>query len=118
MLVPVAVLQRGPLALLLCTLIMAGMAALMALAVLTVFVGRPLGTFTLVGLGVLVLVLINVSASIGIITHASVPGAWMVRAQWLVALVWLVLIAWATWRARQAWQTLRRRPQPFLANVS
>ncbi|MBS0381282.1 MAG: hypothetical protein JSR56_02515 [Proteobacteria bacterium] len=117
MLVPAVVLHSGPMALLLCTLIMAGMASLAATAVLLAMAGRPLGVPAAAILGIVVLVLINVSAVIGIVTPVTKLGTWATQAQWLVVLVWFALIASAAWRATLAWRTLQHRPQPFLANA-
>lgn len=116
MLVPALVLRSGPMALLLSTLLMGGMAALMFAAVLMLMAGRPMRTFTKVVLFILVLVLINVSAIVGVVTPITKLGSWGQYAQWLAALAWLALIAWATWRSGKAWRALQSRPHPFLAN--
>lgn len=101
---PALVLHSGPIALLLSTLIMAGMAALKATSVLMVPADKPPS----------VLVMINVSAVIGIVTPIAKPGAWAPRMQWIAILIWRALIAWAAWRSIKAWRTLQHRPHPFL----
>lgn len=117
MLIPALVLHSGPMALLLVSLLMAGMAAIMVTAVLTAVAGRPSGTFATAAVGVVVLVMVCATAILSIITPLAKLGTWGVQAQWLVVLAWLALIGWAAWRSGKAWRTLRQRPQPFLANA-
>lgn len=117
MLIPALVLHSGPMALLLASLLMAGMAAIMVTAVLTAVAGRPPGTFATAAVGVVVLVMVCATSILSIITPLAKLGAWAPQAQWLAVLVWLALIAWAAWRSRKAWRALRQRPQPFLVNA-
>lgn len=113
---PALVLHSGPIALLLSTLIMAGMAALTATSVLMVTADKPPSVLARAVLGVMLLVMINVSAVIGIVTPIAKLGAWAPRMQWIAVLIWRALIAWAAWRSIKAWRTLQHRPNPFLAN--
>lgn len=117
MLAPAVVLHSGPMALLLCTLTMAGMAAVMVAAVLMVMASTPMGTPTMVILGFVVLVMISSSSILGIVTPLAKLGTWAVQMQWIAVLIWLALIAWAAWRSIKAWRTLLQRPHPFLANA-
>lgn len=117
LLVPAVMLHGGPLALLLATLTMAGMAMPAAAAVLMVLAGRPMRTFATVLLGVAVMVLINTSAIFAVVTPITKLGAWATQVQWLLLLAWLAMLAWAAWRTRTAWRVLQSRPHPFLANA-
>lgn len=107
---------HNPMAALLGTLFIMAMAALLAMYVFRVLLGRPFGLFAKIVLGVVLVVLADASFIFATITG---EGRWSggLLAQWLAALAWLALIAWAAWQAWKAWHTLQQQPHPFLANA-
>lgn len=113
MLAPMPFMRLDIAAFLAAILVEAGFAALGALAVLRILVGRPLGIFVKVGLGLLLIVLVDASAILAFTTQASKWSAGL-QLEWWLVLAWLVLGGVATWRALVAWRQLQRRPHPFL----
>lgn len=113
---PTLLWLHNPMATLLGTLFIIAMAALLAMFVFRVLLGRPFGMFAKIVLGVVLVVLADASFIFATVSRMS---SWHggSLAQWLTVAAWLVLIAWAAWQALKAWRALQRQPHPFLANA-
>ena len=118
MLVPMAVLELGAIGFVNALLVEATFVALTAMAVLRILSGTPTRLAMKITLGVLLIVLVDVSASLVFIAPLTKHGAIGSYIGWSLAAAWLLFAAWATWRAIVAWGKLQRRPHPFLGSAA
>ena len=91
-------------------------AAIGAFAILRTLLGRPLGTVSKLGFGLLLVVLADTS---GTLAFVAPTAKWVAasRFEWWLVAAWLALGVWVTLRIRVAWHAVQRRPHPFLPNT-